>query len=326
MSCDLARRQILLLVYDELDAEERAAVAEHLRRCSGCAEALAEERRLQALLALSPPAEPPDDVLARCRIDLAAALAQEPPALPDGGIAPARSQPAAAPAPRRGRTPGRFWSEVRLAPAYAAGLLAAGFLAGWMTLGSGLEMLREVAGRAMLGSEAEAAVASVNALVADPESDRVRVSYDTLQRRSIEGSAVDPAIRRLLLATLQGSLNAGLRLDAIDALRKHAADREVREALLQAIREDRNVGARLKALEALQRVSARDAGVRETLARAVLLDDNPGVRVRAIDILGAARDPRDLPIFERLAREDPNGYIRLRAAAMADELSFAEAR
>jgi hypothetical protein len=309
MTCDLARRQILLLIYDELDAQERRDVGAHLRGCASCSEALAEERRVQALLALSQPDAPPESLLQRCRRDLAGALAREVPAQ-------------ARPDPERRR----FWTELRLSPAYAAGLVAAGFLAGWMTLGSGLSTLRQLAGRAMLGGEAEAAVASVSALVMDPESGTVRVSYDTLQRRSIEGPVVDPDIRHLLIGTLEGSLNAGLRLDALDALRGHAGEREVRAALLRVVREDRNVGARLKALEALHGSSGFDPEARRAVVNVLLLDDNPGVRVRAIDLLSAAKDPRDLPIFERLAREDANDYVRLRSSALADELAFAETR
>ena len=309
VSCDRARRQILLLIYEELEAQERREVAAHLRRCAGCSEALAEERRLQALLAPSPPSASEEALLESCRRDLAASLRREAPA-------PAR--------PSGGRR--RFLDELRLSPAYAAGLVAAGFLGGWMTLGSGLATLRDLAGRAMLGGDAEAGTASVSALVADPESGTVKVSYDTLQRREIEGSVVDPDIRRLLIGTLEGNLNAGLRLDALDALREHADEREVRAALLRVLREDRNVGARLKALEALQGTTGLDPETRLAVVHALMLDDNPGVRVRAIDLLSAARDQRDLPIFERLAREDANEYVRMRSAALVDELVFAESR
>ena len=48
---------------------------------------------------------------------------------------------------------------------------------------------------------------------------------------------------------------------------------------------------------------------------ALLRDRNPGVRVRAMDVLAGARGPETLPLLKRLARDDANGYVRLRSAA-----------
>src|SRR5207245_8900829 len=117
-------------------------------------------------------------------------------------------------------------------------------------------------------------------------------------------------IRRLLLGTLRDSLNAGLRLDAIDALRRRSGDAEVREALLRTLREDPNAGARLKALDALQARAALDEEVRGAFLRTLTRDDNPGIRVRAIDLLAGPRDPRTLAAPARLARAHPEGPVR----------------
>ncbi len=299
MTCAEARSLIVLLLHDELGTEEHEPVAVHLRECNACAEELAAGRRLLATLA-DPGPEPSEDLLERCRHDLSAALARE-----------GRSA-VTVPGWRR---PGLPSGGPRLSPAFAAGLVACGFLAGWMIFGPGIAVFRKAAGRAVLGGEAEAATANVSSLVADPATDRVSLSYETLQRRSLEGSTDDPAIRRLLLATLRDSLNAGLRLDAIDALRRRSGDAEVREALLRTLREDPNAGARLKALDALQARAALDEEVRGAFLRTLTRDDNPGIRVRAIDLLAGARDPRTLAVLERLAREDPNGYVRLRSSA-----------
>jgi hypothetical protein len=300
------------MVYDELDGVERHEVAEHVKACAECAGTLAEERRLHALLAQAAVAEPPPDLLAACRQDLAAALDREAPAPAAAGPIPAdRNRPARA----------GFWARVRLSPAFATALVAVGFVGGWVAFGSGIAAFRQVAGRAVLGTDAEAGVTNVNALVAEPGSDRVRLSYDTLRRASVEGSVDDPGIRGLLVTTVRDSLNAGLRLDAIDALRRHTGEREVRSALLRAVRQDENAGARLKAIEALKERAALDPEVRTTVAQALLRDRNPGVRIRAIDALAQAHDPGTLALFERLSREDPNDYVRLRSAALAERLT-----
>ena len=311
MNCEEARRAILPLLYDELDPAEKRDVGSHLATCDGCAALLAEERRLLALLD-RPVVEPAEELLQRCRRDLMDALAGATIAAGAGGAGarPGRARQAAS----------WLWASLRLSPAFSLALLATGFLAGWMAMGNGLPVFARLAGRALGGQDAEAGTTSVSALVADPKTDLVRVSYDTLRRSSLEGSADDPAIRRLLVSTVRDSPNAGLRLDAIDALRRRAGDLEVRAALVRTVQEDVNPGARLKAIDALEDRARHDPLVRAAVIAALLKDGNPGVRVRAMDVLSQARDPEVLPVFERLAREDPNDYVRMRSAEAADRL------
>ncbi|HEU4403655.1 MAG TPA: HEAT repeat domain-containing protein [Candidatus Polarisedimenticolia bacterium] len=295
MSCETARRQMLLLLYEEIDPGERQRLLGHVRDCAACGEALAEERRRHALLAEARPVEAPDDLLTLCRQDLSALLERE----------------AEAPAARHA------W-RWRLSPVFALSLLVVGFLAGWAAPGAGVFSLGSRGRRG--GAGGGAAVSSLSSLAADPGSGQVRLSYDTLQRTSLEGRADDPDIRRLLVGALRDSLNAGLRLDAIDALRRATGETEVREALLKTILEDENAGARLKALEALRERAATDAEVREGMVNALLTDVNPGVRVRAVDILSRTRASDLQPVFERLSREDPNTYVRMRSAAALDDM------
>jgi len=318
MNCDEAKDLITAMIADDPEAGERRELERHLAECAGCAAEGREERRARALLELGGAVEPSDDLLRRCREGLTKALdREERPAEAVLGTGPRR------PARRGGigivPGPVPVWDLIRSYPVLACLLVGAGFLAGWMSFGSGLSTVRQVAGSAVLGTRVEAAQANVSTLVADPGSDRLRLSYEMLSRRSLEGTSADPEIRGLLIGTLQESLNAGLRLDAIEALRSRVDEPEVRQALLRALREDRNVGARLKALDALQRLVGGDREVRAALLQTLQSDDNAGVRIRAIDLLAQDRDPHALSIFERLAREDPNGYVRLRSAAALDD-------
>lgn len=314
MTCEAARQRIVLSLYGELADDGRLEVEAHVRDCPSCAAVLAEERRLLLVLSQRAPGDPPPALLERCRADLAAAIAAE-----TVSGEPVRAVSAAAsPGVLAWRRPGgRAPRPLRIAGASlaAAALLAFGFLAGRFATpfqsdgpdtGSALE---ERPG------EAGSTVAGVSHLEADQESDRVSLSYDVLRRASLEGSARDPRIRRLLVETARESLNAGLRLEALEVLARQTEDRDAREALLRAVQEDDNPGARLMAVEALGRMAGRDAAVREAIVGALLGDDNPGVRVRAIDALGEARAPETNALFERLAREDPNEYVRLRSAA-----------
>jgi hypothetical protein len=316
MNCESARRVILLHLYGEIDARERFKMDTHLSGCGSCRDAVAAERRLFAMLQIDPAAGPSDDLLDRCRDSLARALDQE--AVP-------------APVPLRLRL-FEIWRVVRLSPAYGLAMLAAGFLAGALTLRAAPGVLSGGAASAPAAPETKERLAagmrhpenlpvnSVRTLEPAATDGEVRVAYDTLQRGSLEGTAADPAIRALLVTTLRDSLNSGLRLEAIDALRAHADQADVRQALLDALRRDENAGARLKALEALASRAPGDSQVRGAIVDAMQKDANPGVRVRAIDSLAAGRDPRLLPVMERLSRDDPDAYVRMRSGDFVDAL------
>jgi hypothetical protein len=288
---------MVLLLYGELEDAARRGVEAHAHECAGCGAILAEERRLSLLLSQREGTEPSAYLLRRCRADLAAAIAAE-----------------TAPAARAWRP---AW--VTLSPVGAAVILAVGFLAGRFLPPLGPERPGRVAGLETPAGEAGSTVAGVSDLEADPESDRISLSYDVLRRASLQGSTKDPRIRRLLVETVRDSLNAGLRLEALLALSRQVEEEDARAALLRAVSEDDNPGARLMAVGALGRLAGRDAEVRGALVRALLSDGNPGVRVRAIDVLGEARSPETFPLFERLSREDPNDYVRLRSAAFVND-------
>jgi len=305
MDCEKTRSHLLLALYGELGDQERARAAEHSAACAACRTAEAEERRLHAILAEGSIAaiEPDDTLLALCRRDLAAALDREP-----------------APRVRWGRRLGAFWMEARLSPAFGVAFAAVGFLFGVMALRLAPGLGMTPAGPAPIGAAAVAAppIANVMSLEPSGDPDRVRLSYDTSERSQMEGSVADPQIRALLVATVRDSLNAGFRLEAIEALSQHTAHAEVSAALLEALRNDNNPGARLRAIDALRDRVDTDAAVRHAMLEALRGDANPGVRVRAIDFLAASRDRDLLPEMERMAREDPDAYVRMRSAGFVD--------
>jgi HEAT repeat protein len=210
----------------------------------------------------------------------------------------------------------------RLSPAYGLALAAAGFFAGVVALRLVPTLGAPGAGPAPIGAAVSpgASVSNILSLESAPDRDHVRLSYDTSQRAQIEGSAADPAIRDLLVATVRDSLNAGLRLEAIEALGRHTENDEVRRTLIGALLADDNAGARLRAIEALHGRMGVDADVRRAMLEAVRSDANPGVRVRAIDLLSAGRDEAMLPAMELLARDNPDTYIRMRSTDFVDAM------
>jgi HEAT repeat protein len=296
MHCEKSRERIILMLCGELDGAARHELEAHLERCSACVRVQEEERRMAQLVAGAADDRPSADLLRRCRDDLHRALLTE--TATGRGDRPAR----------------RAWPwRLRTSPVWATALLVAGFVAGRTFPGAGLPSLGQ---RLDMAPEGAATISNVDFQESDPLSDRVSLTYDTLRRTSISGTASDPRIRRVLVDTVRDNRNAGLRLEALDVLRRHVDDRDVRQALLRAVREDDNAGARLKALDALKGRAAGDPEVRGAIVQALLKDTNPGVRVRAIDALEDARGPETLAVLKRLADEDPNDYVRLRSAAL----------
>lgn len=319
MTCEAARQAVLLHLYGEIREEEGASAQRHLVECEACRLAVAEERRLHALLADRSDAEPSDRLLQDCRRGLTQALDTEP--------------PSASPLIHRWM---QFWSRARLSPAYGLTFLLVGFMAGAISLratdgrptGGGIPSADGIGGdQSAGGSDAVTApVASLRSLEAFPDQDRVRLDYDTVRRDSLEGSAGDPRIRDLLIQTARDSDNPGLRMQAIEALRRHVDQAEVRQALLQTLLVDDNAGARLKAMDALDARVPLDREISDAMLEAVRRDTNPGVRVRAIDMLARAPDARMLGDMERLRRETPDTYVRMRSGDFVDAMHARNAR
>jgi HEAT repeat protein len=328
MDCEAARRTILLHLYGEAPEAERLAAELHAAACASCRTAAAEERRLHALFAERAPFEPSEALLDRCRADLMRALDAE----AGAGATAAVARGAAGTSPWIVRL-AYFWRQVRLSPAYGFAMLAVGFLAGAVTLraapvealrGRASEDARPAGAAAPAGAvdTGGAALANVQTLesAGGPTDGQVRLGVDTLQRASFEGTAADPRIRDLLVRTVRDNVNSGLRLEAIDALKAHADRDDVRQALLDAMRRDENPGARLKALDALASLAPANPQVSGAIVDLLQKDANPGVRVRAMDTLARGRDPRLLPVMERLSREDPDAYVRMRSGDFVDAM------
>lgn len=308
MSCDAISRKIILFVYGEIEAAEQGAIEAHVSTCAACRIALAEEKRLHAMLASRETAEPGDALLAECRDELSRALRREEAA----GVAADMRHATARPDGWR-----RWRYLAQPSPALAAALLVIGFLSGWLVMGPGFP---PPAGQPVQPGARGSLTTDLHSVEVEPGGKQVNLTYDTRSRGSLQGRVEDPAIRRLLADTVRESSNAGLRLDAIGLLEGQAGDADVRQALVHALRDDRNAGARLRALAALESQASTDPAVRDAMSDALLRDDNLGVRVRAIDALGRTGDPRLEPLMRRLAQNDSEPYIRLRSGAIANEM------
>jgi len=352
MNCSEAGPLLVFLAYDEVTAEERAAIESHLSGCAHCRELLAEEGEFQESASALPQAADELDrsgtLLAQCRSELAESLDE-----------------IAVPAERERWQPfgfARRWMALR--PGWsAAGLLAAGAILGvqllqWIpTSGSGIRGMAMKVSAATKVSDDQLAKMTVSGINFAPSADAapgtLQVQLRAEQPVTLSGSLDDTDVRRVLTYVVRnsGRFDAGVRLDCLDALKSRIRDAEIRSALLDAARHDQNPAVRMKALEALRDVVG-EQDVRDALLESLNRDSNPGVRVEAVNLLVRSLEvgsvpqvpempevpDSDMPIIatnapavalaqadpsvrrvvralEDLQHSDPNRYVRLRSAA-----------
>ncbi|MBI2956912.1 MAG: HEAT repeat domain-containing protein [Acidobacteria bacterium] len=298
MNCKAMEEKLVLDLYGELTAEERAAVEAHLKGCPQCAATAAELGRLRAALDARPRREPSPELLVHCRADLEEALDRE----ASGWRGLIRSW--------LGMAPG----QPALRAASALAVLVLGVSLGWtlrpQLAGPGAGSNGPMG--AWTGADLSGMrISGISQVTPDPQTGAVRITLDAERRLTLQGSLDDPRIQQVLLYAVKNYDNAGIRHDTLELLRNRTDNPTVREALLYALRHDPNPGVRLGVVEAV-RGMAWGPDVRRTLLEALERDDNPGVRVAAIDILTEHADEQVLPALEQLAREDRNPYVRLK--------------
>ena len=284
MTCELAQKQLPLLLYGELGFDDEEALDQHLETCAGCR---GELNALKAVHRLADQAEmsPAADLLESCRAGLRDRISRETPA----------------------RRPGwwtKFWAWRPVAlvwrPAGALALVALGFSA------------------ARLSGPEPFTGARVRYVEPDPGG-RVQIVLEETRQRVLTGRLEEEPIRKLLLAAATDRGDPGLRVESIDILKSQSGSAEVRGALLAALRGDPDPGVRLKALEGLK-TFAIEGEMRKALAQTLLSDDNASVRTMAVDLLIERRQPDMVGVLQQLLRTENNDYIRERSTRALREM------
>lgn len=293
MSCEQTKNQIYWRLFHELDEPERSELEDHLESCAACAAEAEREKAFLATLRERPVLEPSAALLAECRQDLMRVVY--------------RHERLALQAEAQRRSPGevlRQWFSVRAwwQPALTAVLAVAAFLGGWWVKPGPL--------RSIASDPSGLSIANISGVQVDPRG-LVRISFDELQPRTLQGRAQDPHIQKFLTYAATNYANADVRLETIDILKERAGERDTRNTLLYLLGKDRNAGVRMKALEALKQY-AQDPEVRQSLIGVLTDDDNPGMRVQAIDLLMEAHDRSLVGVLQGVASKEPNNYVRMR--------------
>ena len=306
MKCEDAARLLPLQLYGELSFDDDELLEQHLDGCQSCR---AERKRTQALHRSLDAFEPEVDqaLLANCRGNLRLAL----PSISPPPVVPKRSWFSWV-------LPG-WANSAWLNPAGAVALLAIGFISSRLIpFGAAPPTVYAP------GPSSNSPVASRVRYVEPGPAGRVQIVVDETSQRTLSGQCEDDSIRKLLVNAAREASDPGLRVESMELLNANAgSNTDVRSALLYAFQHDPNSGVRLKALQGLKR-SFTDPEVRRALSRAVLSDDNPGVRTQAIDLLVQKREPAMAGVLQEVLRKEDNSYIRLRCQTVLHEMRASE--
>ncbi len=314
MNCELAHERMVMAVYGELSDELAHELDRHVTGCAECRKEREQVRALKVLSDAPPVAEPGANLVARARLRLDEAL---------DALPPKRWYQ------RFGERMMNNFASLQAAPVAALLLLVAGAGAGIL---GGYEYAQN---RAAHAADAQSAtldgikvqpqtalpalsnVANISAIVRQPNSEIVDVSYNQLVPRQVEGSLDDPQIRQLLMLATENNSSPGVHDDSVSLLAAecragHSCQPAgIREALMVALRYDRSPKVRQKALEGLEPYVADDVRVRDAVLEAVLDDNDPAIRTAAIGLLEPVdADTSVRQVLYSVSNSDDNPQIR----------------
>jgi hypothetical protein len=292
MNCDWTRENVVLYIYEELADDAKFEFERHVKNCIACRRELDSAREFKDGMAALPVEEVSPNFLASSRMELQEALEHARPLRSGWGMFVFDFA--------------GWMHQIKLAPALTAALLIVGFSGGAITT---WRMRPPIQNPPL--PPVEANIAGIDSVVADANSNKVSIKYDTLSPQTLESTTDDPRVQRLLLLATRNTRNSDVRLDSIDILTRQPEDNAAREALIYALRYDRNPGVRLKALGGLKSYVRDDVHVRDAVLEALVHDTNAGVRSGAISLLEPVKaDSSVRDTLRILAERDPNKFIQ----------------
>jgi len=317
--CAEREEEIRLLLWNELDEDRSEELELHLAGCVGCRAALESEQRLMAALQAAAPADPPVELLAQCRMDLAERIEQ-------AGLPGFWTRLGTVIWPRGLRWSFRGWMTTHPAMS-AAVLVMAGIVLGGIVPRFVPAPVEDngVAQTTVVATPASTPILDVTGIETVGGGVVVHGNRDTAEALRLD--LHDPRALQIMVRVLQNGqqFTADTRMASVGVLQELGSKQEARETLCNVARNDRNPAVRLKAVEALKGLGD-DEQVRKTILEALLRDENPGVRIEAVNALREMVESAQAPDRElmRVLRErmekDPNTYIRVQSAAAVRSL------
>lgn len=285
MSSEEQRQRVWRYLYGDLNPAEMAAFQAELEADPDLRTLLQAEQCFDRLLPLGSGPQPPEALLQESRLLLRAALRREKASLLERL---------------------RNWFERLPAPLSWSAGVAMALLVGFFAGRSGPASPSSLVG--LLKPE-DLEVVGLRVAHFEPATGQVSLVLDAVSQVQVDGTLADGAVQTALATALQGDLEPGTRLQAMDLLRNQGGSTRIREALIHTLLHDDNPGVRLKAIEALKDLGKNEE-VRQALRQALQGDLNPGVRVEAVEALRHFSDSATLQVLERQSRNETNTYIR----------------
>lgn len=279
MTCETARENLALYLYQELSPADEEALEAHLDGCEACRLELTRERALNQAMDQARPEMPSAALLAACREDLRQAVTRQP--------APSWWK-------RTRRELAAYSTGWRLSPAAALALMAFGFTCArlWDAATVNAPQLH---------------VRAVNAA----GNGGVSVVVDEVRSKTLRGRLDDEFVRGLVLSAARDASDPQLRARTLDLLKDSTDSADVRRAMLAALSRDPDAAVRMKAIEGL-RPFAHQPEAKRVLSQVLLDDENPEVRTGAIDVLLDHFETGSIGTLQEVVMREQNPYIRQR--------------
>ncbi len=285
----LSREQILLYLLKELSHEEDKSIKDHLKECTLCRNALAEEKQMIKMITELPRLEPSLKLMERVRLVLKSKL------LKISATSEKKS----------------FWSDLwgffsysvpvrRFAAAFA--LILLGVVLGQLLPRIGT--LRPISPRdAVLALQSSLEVTDFKVIPSDDQPDRVEIRFNTVQRQSLKGNLRDPGIQYVLSYILENESGDDIRLKTIQLLEDYSQSEVVQGALIYSLERDTNPGIRLKAIRLLKSLPVNEK-IKDVLVYALFRDTNSGVQIEAANALNRISDENVRSYLNTKAKDD----------------------
>ena len=313
-ACQKYEQNLVLLLYDELEAVAKAELEAHLHACPACREALQTLRELHHDVPRQPLIEPDDASLQVLRNVVSLKVREQ----------------------TRQKRGWALFSFVQPSPAFQLGfavlLLAFGFLLGRQVLpeaqpvpqqpGMDLESLLTASQRIQsANSQIDPFLTGVDKLRYDPETGVVEIHYNTINDIALTGTLSDPNVQQMLRHALVGERNPAVRLHAVKAIggmisQDALPGADLVDALTYVLQNETNQGIKLQALRVLGALPLTDE-IKNMLVRALLYDRDTAVRIEAFKALNQKTlTSEDSDVLLRAAQNDTSGYSKYQAEKM----------
>jgi hypothetical protein len=314
---------LYLSVFDELGADEKRRLDEHVASCEECQREREAIVRMLDKVTASGAGEPSDELLASAQQSLRAALWKE-----------SLTQAAAdRPAERGsiwtrifGSAGGGWFTGYRPALA-AAATLCVGFYMGFLVFDRE-QPAATVPQPRQDANEPYTEISNVRFVDANIDDGEVDIIYDQVRPMRLQTRVDDQRVQDVLTYAMLNEDNPGVRLKALRAFElapKAAPPGDMKQAFIEAMTSDPNEGVRLQALQVLRRLPFDD-DIKDSLIFVLSNDVNPGIRVAAMNFLaerameGAIPEQEMYDILGNKTAADRNAPVRSQPANNTEEV------